>query len=465
MSIALIDFSSLFHRLYHVNREEVEQKIQSFLNSLPVYDDVIICLDSPPYKRKEIDSGYKANRNAPDPELIGSLRSCIKKVSKSGYTMASCEGWEADDVIATMVGKITNESVTVYGTDKDLLQCTDLTVPFTNELKTPESTLGVPREKVVDYLCLVGDTSDNVKGVYGIGPKRAQEALAKFGSLSGLYETLKNKPSSFNDKTAEALLESLSWMDTTRQLITLNNKLDVKIEKQERVETQYFDNADPEVETQTENTIDIQSETTKQQAAIQKTADPQYIVKTEAIDYRHAIEPMGIESAYRFAQMACKSELYCTKFKGPEQHMIAIMRGRALGMDATTALDQINMIQGRPTLSAQAIIGLIKASPKCKYFCLIESTQETCTWETHRDGEPQPTRRTMTMKEASDSKFTTQPEYKWNGQKKIKTGNIVIKDKWEEMPATMLMWRCGTALGRSVYPDLINGIYSVDEME
>jgi 5'-3' exonuclease len=461
MSIALIDFSSLFHRLYHVNREEVEQKIQSFLNSLPVYDDVIICLDSPPYKRKEVDAGYKANRDTPDPELIGSLRQCVRKVAESGYPMASCEGWEADDVIATLVAKHADESVTVYGTDKDLLQCTNLTVPFTSEIKTPENTLGVPREKVIDYLCLVGDTSDNVKGVSGIGPKRAQEALAKFGNLSEIYEALQTSPSKFSDKTAEALLESISWIDTTRKLITLENQLDVKIEKKERVETEYFEtSAEHGAETQfvqSENVVDVPAvitqAPTEPKTAIQKAPEPQYIVKTEPVDYRHAIEPMGIESAYRFAQMACKSELYGSKFKGPEQHMITIMRGRALGMDATTALDQMNMIQGRPTLSAQAIIGLIKASPKCKYFCLIESTPETCTWETHREGEPQPTRRTMTMREASDSKFD------WDKKNKC------IKHTWKEMPANMLMWRCGTALGRPVYPDLINGIYSVDEME
>jgi 5'-3' exonuclease len=266
MSIALIDFSSLFHRLYHVDRVQVEQKIQSFLNSLPVYDEVIICLDSPPYKRKEIDTSYKANRDTPDPELIGSLRQCIKKVAESGYAIAGCDGWEADDVIATLVAKNTEESVTVYGTDKDLLQCCDLTVPFTNDVKTPDNTLGVPREKVVDYLCLVGDTSDNIKGVAGIGPKRAQDALAKFGSLSGMYETLKSTPSAFSDKTAEALLESLSWIDTTRQLITLNSKLDVKTEKKEQVETEYFETTAEPVETQfvqAENVVDVPSEITQ----------------------------------------------------------------------------------------------------------------------------------------------------------------------------------------------------------
>jgi hypothetical protein len=283
--------------------------------------------------------------------------------------------------------------------------------------------------------------------------------LEKFSSLAGIYDALKTSPSSFSDRTAESLLESLSWIDTTRQLITLNANLDVKIEKKERAETEYFETtaepvvgANPPQDT-AQTVYDIAQERSQPQTAIQKAPEPQYIVKTEAVDYRHAIEPMGIESAFRFAQMACKSELYCAKFKGPEQHMITIMRGRALGMDATTALDQMNMIQGRPTLSAQAIIGLIKASPKCKYFCLIESTPETCTWETHREGEPQPTRRTMTMKEASDSKFD------WDKKNKC------VKHTWKEMPANMLMWRCGTALGRPVYPDLINGIYSVDEME
>lgn len=466
MSIALIDFSSLFHRLWHVNREEVEFKIQNFLTSLPSFDDVIICIDSPPYKRKEIDSKYKANRDVPDPELTGTLRACIKKVSESGYTMAHCDGWEADDVIATMVARNTEESITVYGTDKDLLQCTDLIVPFTNEIKTPESTLGVAREKVIDYLCLCGDTSDNVKGVNGIGPATAVKILDKFGSLAGIYEALKNAPSKFTDKTAENLLESLSWIDTTLQLITLNSGLDIVIEKQEhKIEEPVFD-VDPEEQTPTVVNVEATQSENKpvQNTSIQKATEPQYIVKTETVDYRHALEPMGIEQAWKAAVFLHKSGLY-QQFKGPEQTMAVIMRGRALGIDATTALDQMNMIQGRPTLSAQAMIAIVKASPKCKYFHLAESSEDQCTWETWRDGDPGPTRKILTRKECDDAGFSLQPEYVWDGSKKRKTGKIVTKDKWVEIPATMIMWRCGAALARPVYPDLLNGIYATEEME
>jgi 5'-3' exonuclease len=440
MSIALIDFSSLFHRLYHVNREEVEQKIQSFLNSLPVYDDVIICLDSPPYKRKEIDGSYKANRDTPDPELVGSLRQCIKKVADSGYAIAGCDGWEADDVIATLVAKNTEESITVYGTDKDLLQCTDLNVPFTNDVKTPENTLGVPRDKVVDYLCLVGDTSDNVKGIDGIGPKRAQDALAKFGSLSDMYETLKNTPSAFSDKTAKALLESLLWIDTTRKLITLNSNLDVKIEKQECVETCFV---------QDEKVTGVQAELTQAssapQTAIQKAPEPQYIVKTETIDYRHSLEPVGTDGAFRFAKMACESGLY-PKFKGPAQHMMAVMRGRVFGLDATTSLDAIEMIQGKPTLKAQLIAGIIMASPKCEFLECSELSSASCTWETKRVGNRSVQSRTWTIQDAE------------------KMG-LNKKDNWKKQPDVMLQWRCLMAIARQVYPDITLGIYDKDELE
>lgn len=449
MSLALIDFSSLFHRLWNVNRVEVEHKCLSFVNRLNE-DEVIICVDSPPYQRKKEVPSYKANRDVPDPELVGLLRSTIEKLAEDGYKIASCEGWEADDVIATLVTQNTEDSVTVYGTDKDLLQVCDLTVPFTDEVKTPENTLGVPRNLVVDYLSLVGDSSDNVKGVSGIGPKTAVKMLQKFGTLNGIRDAVKSHPESFTEKTSVAIYEAEEWLDQTVRLITLRTDLEVSFEKRERKEAEYV-----ECETIEQSQI---------QKTSQKDDEPRYIVKHEEIDYRHSLEPVGIDQAWKAAMFLHRSGLY-QSLKGPEQVMAIIMRGRALGIDATTALDQMNIIQGRPTLSAQAVIAIIKSSPKCKYFHLEESTPETCTWETFRVGDPKPTRKTMTREEADSAGFTLQPEYVWEGNKKRRTGKIVTKDQWEKQPATMLMWRTGVALGRPVYPDLLNGIYSTEEFE
>jgi len=430
MSLALIDFSSLFHRLWNVNRVEVEHKCLSFVSRLNE-DEVIICLDSPPYERKKEAPSYKANRDVPDPELVGLLRSTIDKLADDGYKIARCDGWEADDVIATLVTQNTEDGVVVYGTDKDILQVCDLKVPFTDEVKTPESTLGVPRELVVDYLSLVGDSSDNVQGVSGIGPKTAVKMLQKFGTLKGIRDAVKTHPESFTEKTSVAIYEAEEWLDQTVKLITLRTDLEISFEKRERKEVEY-----------------VECETVEQdqsQSTSHNNDEPHYIVKHEPVDYRHSLEPVGIEQAFRFAQMAVRSALY-PKFKSPEQCMMVVMRGKAFGLDATTSLDSIDMIQGKPTLKAQLIAGIIMSSPKCEFLECVSLSSDSCTWETKRVGNRSMQSRTWTIKDAERM-------------------GLASKDNWRKQPDVMLQWRCLTALARQVYPDLMLGIYAPEEFE
>lgn len=452
MTLALVDFSSLFHRIWHVNKVEASHSIESFVNRITA-DEVIICVDSPPYRRKEIESSYKSNRDLPDPELVGEMRTALDRMLDAGYKVARCQGWEADDVIATIAHQATEEPLVVYATDKDLLQVVDITNPFPrndeNPVQTPESRLGVKRNQVVDYLTLVGDSSDNIRGVTGIGEKTAVKMLSEFGSISGILKAVDDASPRISDKTKANINEAReNWMATSAHLVTLNRDLEIEYEQRERAVSTVFDDPSDGSEKQSEQGISV-------------VERPQYIVKTSEIDYRHSLEPIGTDSAWKVSVTLANSGLYQKYNNRPEQVLAIIMRGRALGIDATTALDQMHMIQGKPTLSAQAVVGIIKASPKCKYFHLVESSVETCTWETWRDGEPCPTKRTMTRKEADESGFSLQPEY----IDKKKTGQIVTKDKWKEMGATMLMWRCAVALGRPVYPDLLNGIYATEEME
>lgn len=459
MSTALVDFSALFHRIWHINKDEAAHRCESFLRELQ-YDRVIVCIDSPPYKRKEICPEYKANRDVPDPELVGQLRAAIERASANGFEIAYADGWEADDVIASLCQTMNIE--TVFGTDKDLLQVCDLWEPFTNNLKTPESILGVSREQVVDYLAMIGDSSDNIRGVKGVGPKTAQALLCGvsdrgvdgFGSLKKIYDAVFSTPEKFKPSTLSAFLDAAGWIDQSVKLITLRNDLDVVIDKPNH----------------TSNVIDIDSEPAehveveKHVEECSPKQEAKYMVRTETVDYRHSLEPVGIDQAWKAAGFLFRSGLY-QKYKGPEQVMAVVMRGRALGLDATTALDQVNMIQGTPTLSAQAMVAIVKASPICKYFSCIEMSDSSCTWVTHRVGEPCETRRTFTREEADRGEFSTQPEYVWENRKKVRTGKIVTKDAWKKQPNVMLQWRCAAALARQVYPDLLNGMYATEEMQ
>lgn len=437
MSLALVDFSSLFHRLWNINKVEVEHKLKGAIYRM-MEDEIILCLDAPPYARKDKVPSYKANRDVPDPELVGAMRATIERMLNDGFKTARCQGWEADDVIATIVTGNTEDGVTIYGTDKDLLQVCNLTDPFTGEIKDPVSKLEVESEQVVDYLTICGDASDNVKGIEGIGPKTAVKMLSKYKTLDNVIDAVKNDPSSFTEKTAERIIDSLEWIYQSRQLITLRKDLEIEYEKREvvEVEGEILDAEFPEKEPNPEDKT-------------QKTEpQTQHIIKHDDVSYNLSLEPVGIDSAYRLATMIHNSGIY-QKYKSPEQVMMIIMRGRALGFDAITSMDIIHSFQSKGgtcvTMAATAMVALAMNSPKCKYIMCTEISNESCTWETHREGYPTKQSRTWTIKDAE-------------------IAGLLRKDNWIHNPAAMLSARCSSALCRMTYPDIFLGVYSKEEM-
>ena len=443
METAIVDFSALFHRLWHVNHAEA---VHNTLKAVRRLEEprVIIAVDSPPYDRKQISPEYKSNRDVPDPELIGQLHQTLDELANDGYEIARCQGWEADDVIGTLVQSI---KATVYGADKDLLQVTDIKDPLSHEEKTPEC-LGVQRDQVVDYLCMVGDTSDNVRGVEGIGPKTAVRMLAKFGNWFAIVDAVRSGNGLFADRTRENITKALDWMDTTRELVTIRTDLDVEIEKRER------------------SVVEIQAEPAPKTAIEPVREQPTHIATVNGIGFKQALEPLGPAQAWEFAVTAHRSGLY-PQFKGPEQIMMVVMRGRPLGLEAVTALDAYDMIQGRPRLKAVAIAGLIMAHPSCQYLRCEYFGDDKSVWETLRVGHTKPIVREFTMDEAVRAGDNMQPEYRWANGKKSKTGKMVVKENWIKRPGVMLQNRCVSAIGRQVYPDVMFmlGIYSREELE
>lgn len=427
MKVAIIDLASIFYRLWHINRDEVEFKIIGILKTLQ-YEKIIVCVDAPPYKRKESYPEYKANRDIPDPELIGMLEVVKKKILREGFTIAMLQGWEADDVVASLYKQHTEigDEVFVYGSDKDLLQCCNLIDYFDGTISTPESKFGLSRNQIVDYLALKGDSTDNIIGVNGIGDKTAVALLTTFGSVDGIYDSLEKTPEKFTkEKIKESLIASKEQVYKNMSLIELNDSLNPEFVEQK------IEAVEPEPE-----------ELPKQQE--QAKNETQAIVRSE-VPFKHSLEPMGLDQAYRAAKMFNTSGLY-PKFKGPEQIMMIVMRGRELGIGATTSLDLIEMIQGKPTMKAAGMLALVRASSSCEYFVFKETDSKKCTCVTKRKGDPCDSTVTFTIEDA---------------QKMGLTG----KDNWIKQPAVMLQWRACARLIRMVYPDLVNGIYATEEME
>lgn len=164
-------------------------------------DYLIFALDSKgPSFRAEIDPNYKANRSPAPEELTMQLPIAIEWIEKMGYKSLSMSGYEADDMIASVVRAASQHGylVRVVSHDKDLYQLIDddrvvlvdaISKKVMNE-RHCEEKYGVHPRQFIDYQSLIGDTADNVPGVKGIGKVTAQKLLAQFGTLDDMYAKL-----------------------------------------------------------------------------------------------------------------------------------------------------------------------------------------------------------------------------------------------------------------------------------
>lgn len=164
-------------------------------------DYLIFALDAKgPSFRSQIDPNYKANRSPAPEELVKQLPIAIDWIDKMGYKSLMLSGYEADDMIASVVHHAREQGylVRIVSHDKDLYQLIedDLVVlvdaiskKVLNEKHCTEK-YGVQPSQFIDYQALIGDTADNVPGVKGIGKVTAQKLLEQFGSLDTMYERL-----------------------------------------------------------------------------------------------------------------------------------------------------------------------------------------------------------------------------------------------------------------------------------
>jgi DNA polymerase I len=155
-----------------------------------------------PSFRKELYPEYKANRGAMPEDLVPQIPYIKKFVECLGLPAFERPGFEADDVIATLADRAAHLSkeeaeVMIVSSDKDLMQLVNDHIYLFDTMKDQKFTgkevkekLGVAPELVADYLGIVGDSSDNIPGVKGIGPKGAVALLEQFGSLENIFENL-----------------------------------------------------------------------------------------------------------------------------------------------------------------------------------------------------------------------------------------------------------------------------------
>jgi DNA polymerase-1 len=197
--------------------------------------------------REEMLATYKANRVALPEEEQQDFDTGVERVHQilKGYKIPTLEleGFEADDVIATLApqGVAAGLEVCIVSGDKDLLQLvkpgTWVLNPWhgppgrTTEkwygMENAHERLGVPPERVVDYLALVGDTADNVPGVKGIGDKGALALIQKWGTVEEMIAHVEEiEPT----RTKNALLNQIAEAKLSKQLVTLQQDLDIQLD-------------------------------------------------------------------------------------------------------------------------------------------------------------------------------------------------------------------------------------------
>ncbi len=159
-------------------------------------DKIIVTFDSKGKgKRQELYEQYKANRESTPEDLILQVEKLKEIIPNMGITMIAVESVEADDIIYSLTKKFKDKECIIVTKDKDLYQMVDERVKLLDYKKNKIidideviNKFGIGPEQILDYLALVGDTSDNIPGVKGIGPKTAVKLLKEFGNLDNIYE-------------------------------------------------------------------------------------------------------------------------------------------------------------------------------------------------------------------------------------------------------------------------------------
>ncbi len=235
----LIDGSSYLYRAFHAlppltnSHGEPTGAVYGVLNMIrklladynPEYMAVVFDAKGKTF-RDEIYPAYKANRPPMPDDLRKQIETLHEAIKCMGLPLISVEGIEADDVIATLTQQAlkNNWQVLISTGDKDMAQLVNDQVTLINTMSgtllDPKGVLekfGVAPEHIVDYLALIGDTSDNIPGVPKVGPKTAAKWLQHYGSLEAILANAEK----ISGKIGDNLRESAAHLPLARNLVTL----------------------------------------------------------------------------------------------------------------------------------------------------------------------------------------------------------------------------------------------------
>jgi DNA polymerase-1 len=253
----LVDGNNLAYRAFFALPEELATSEGFATNALLGFTNMLFKLltdyrpkgvavawDTRPVHRAELSDTYKSERR-PMPDLLREQFPYFRPIVEAfGYRNLEFEGWEADDVIATLAMRADAAGIKtcIVSTDRDAFQLVsdNVTLMMTPRgvadvnVYTPqrvEARLGITADKVPDFIGLKGDPSDNIEGVPGIGDKTASQLVAKYGSLEGVLEHLDE----LTPARAKAVREHAEQAQRSKQLATMRRDLDIECDPSELV--------------------------------------------------------------------------------------------------------------------------------------------------------------------------------------------------------------------------------------
>jgi DNA polymerase-1 len=247
--LCLVDGNSYIHRAYHAIRGLTNRRglptnaVYGFLNMLLKVvneerpDMVAVVFDAPgPTFRHEIYREYKANRPRMPEDLAVQVDYIKRLTAAFGITALEMPGYEADDLLATLGRRAAekgHEVLFITG-DKDIQQLLDDGLSALDTMRerliTRDSFIeehGLEPSQLVEVMALAGDSTDNIPGVPGIGPKTAEKLVKDHGSLQDLYDSLEKLP---QGRLKESLSMNREQAFMSRRLVILKDDLDVEVD-------------------------------------------------------------------------------------------------------------------------------------------------------------------------------------------------------------------------------------------
>jgi DNA polymerase I len=253
----LVDGNNLAYRAYYALPEELATSEGFTTNALLGFTNMLFKLladyrpkgvavawDTRPVHRTELAPEYKVDRR-PMPDLLREQFPYLRPIVEAfGYRNLEFDGWEADDVIATLAARADEAGIktTVVSTDRDAFQLVSENVSLMMtprgvadvHVYTPErveARYGIGPELIPDFIGLKGDPSDNIPGIPGIGDKTAGQLLAQYGSLEGVLEHVDD----LSPARAKAIHEHAEQARAARELARMQRDLPVECDPAELV--------------------------------------------------------------------------------------------------------------------------------------------------------------------------------------------------------------------------------------